>query len=265
MNSLFLLRRLAYITLGLFDTLVGNTAPVAFILCYHSANNSSNRFSIDTDIILEQITFLSQKYTPVSLDDIINYVMGKKTFDTPVFAITFDDGYESLLTLKDLPARLGVAPTVFALSAPQQASRAQLANQESLLTYEQLKILHASGWDIGCHSATHPEFKSLTGQALHKEIADAKRTLEHHLGIAIQYFAYPKGAYTEKTVQTVRTSHFKAAFTMNDTTMRPGINLFTLPRIGVDKTHQISEFKYLWSPSNIKLRSLLKKFNSFLT
>ncbi len=257
-RSILPLRVVLYRLLGFLDRVRGKSAPAAFVLCYHSAGNTGNRFSMDTDAILQQINYVKNAYTPISLADMVEFLAGRKTYATPVFAITFDDGYASLLGLKNLPSLLGAAPTLFALSDPTMVSRAELASEEELLTSQQLLELRNTGWDIGCHSATHPDFYSLSSDEMANEIIDAKKTLEDVLGAPVSFFAYPKGAYTPEAAAIVQKAGFIAGFTMDDDVLRKDSNIYILPRIGIDNTHRMREFKVLWSPLNIWLRKRIK-------
>ncbi len=258
-SAMLPLRRVTYGVLGFYDRILNRPMPSVFILCYHSTANADNRFSMDVDTIINQIDFLLERYTPATLADVRDFVAEKKVFNKPAFVITFDDGYESLLALKDLPVRLGVAPTVFVLSDPERVCRNELGSSEALLTDEQLKILHQAGWNIGCHSATHPDFSHLAPEDMDAEIADAKKVLEEQLGFSITSFAYPKGSYTQEIVQGVQDAGFLCAVTMDDAIITKYTSLMAIPRIGVDKTHNFSEFKLLWSPSVIWLRNILKR------
>lgn len=257
-QSVLPIRRIAYRVLGALDRIVGRKSPQVFVLCYHSASDDGGRFSMDADTIRTQIEWLCAQYTAVSLADIIDFIEGKKVFSTSVFAITFDDGYESLMKIRDLPELLHTAPTVFALALTNDALRKEIDSNESFLTSEQLRELHALGWDIGCHSATHPNFRTLSNKGLRMEIADAKKSLEHDTGVPISHFAYPKGVYTDEAIAMVKQAGFVSAWSMDDGALNSGMSVYTLPRIGVDKTHQMSEFKVLWSPILIWLRKAIK-------
>lgn len=265
MNSALLLssaalpaRRIAYQALGLFDRIFQRSVP-AFVLCYHSAANDGSRFSMSTQAIEQHITWLCRHREPVALSEIVRYVRGEQSLPRPVFAVSFDDGFSSLLKLKHLPERYGVQPTVFALANPEHANRDELLSRESLLTPQQLRELHAAGWDIGCHSATHPYLPALSATQVQAEIAGAKQTLEQQVNVPVRYFAYPKGAYTPAVAAAVQAAGFEAAFSMDDVVLHPGMPLFSLPRIGVDNTHNFSEFQYSWSPTVIALRGFLKR------
>lgn len=256
------LRRVVYALLGMVDRMMGRNTPDACILCYHSAGNVGNRFSMSIDTIYAQMEYLKKHFTIISLADMCDMLAGKKSYGKPVVAITFDDGYMSMLKLRDVPSRIGATPTVFVLSSPEQVNRAQLMSDEQLMTDDQVAQLQQSGWDIGCHSATHADFSSLSQDEARREIVDAKQTLENKIGGVVSFFAYPKGVYTKTIIPLVQQAQFRAGFSMDDDIVAKESPMYTLPRIGVDATHSMKDFSLLWSPSNIWFRKYIKQLFS---
>ncbi len=66
------------------------------------------------------------------------------------------------MDVKDFLRDAGVKPIVFVLSDPARSDRAELQSNLDFLDIEALRSLGREGWDIGCHSATHPDFGALT-------------------------------------------------------------------------------------------------------
>ncbi len=229
-----------------------------FVLCYHGFGDTSYPHNLSVKEFAKQLEYLSSRFNFVSLSDIVAYVKGNKSLSTPVVAITFDDGYESLLDITTLISRYHIRPTAFVMSDPARVNRQQLENELPLLTTKQIKKLMLKGWDIGLHTATHPDLRELSKPELLAEITTAKSRLEKQLSTTINYFAYPKGAYTKGTVEVVKKSGFLAAFSMDDNEISRGSDLYTLSRIGVNASHSLSEFPTLFTPLVQKVRRILK-------
>jgi peptidoglycan/xylan/chitin deacetylase (PgdA/CDA1 family) len=61
------------------------------------------------------------------------------------------------------------------------------------LTWEQLKYLSRTGFEIGSHTRSHFNCGSTDRAALEREIAGSKADLEQQLGQPVEYFAFPWG------------------------------------------------------------------------
>lgn len=237
-----------------------NKESQVFVLCYHSIDTDGWRFSVSPDNFKKQINYLLRCYRPLSLPELATYLRGEIKFNGSHFLITFDDGYRNILSIYDFCQRVGVRPSVFVLSQPAKADRRQLQSQNPLLESNELVFLKKSGWVIGCHSATHPDFRSLSAKEKAKEISGSKRELEEQLHAPVDYFAYPKGVYNEEIKEEVRRAGYRLAFSMDNYELKKDSNPLTLPRTGVDGTHTFEEFKNVFLPGSIRFRRLVKLF-----
>jgi peptidoglycan/xylan/chitin deacetylase (PgdA/CDA1 family) len=104
------------------------------------------------------------------------------------------------------------------------------------LTWAQVRELHAAGIEIGCHTVSHPILATLPPDEQAAEIAGARDRLTAETGAAPTLFAYPNGAasdFTDDTVRLVRDAGFTAACTTVRASNRRGADLFRLGRLGV--------------------------------
>jgi peptidoglycan/xylan/chitin deacetylase (PgdA/CDA1 family) len=238
---------------GQFITLIRRTLYTSFgwlflpaqvsIYCYHSIDSDKWRFTVSEQSLKKQVGYLLHYSSPITTETLMNYLDGNQHNLRSGFILTFDDGYKDLLKIKDYLPSLGIRPIVFVLSEPLRANRAELETDKELLSIQDIKQLHQSGWEIGCHSATHADFKSLSTEQLNFEIKQAKQTLEDSLGIPVNFFAYPKGKYNSAIVNAVKEAGFKIAFSMDHRLVSPGIDKLSVPRVGVDNTHKFAEFR----------------------
>lgn len=231
------------------------------ILCYHSVGLTDWRFSTPPKCFEDQVSYLTRHYTVVPLSTLLAHPERSDQV-----SITFDDGYEDVLT-HALPIlkRKGLTATIFALGDPKHANRSELSNELPLLSTSQLKKLRAEGWEIGFHTATHPDLSSLTPAEYEKEIAQGKHSFERELGEDVVYFAYPRGMYNNHIVEVVKKAGFKAAFTVNS-----GLIDFQhqhqLTRVPLEGTVSLGEFRGLLTDVGLVmhrwlLRSLQVKEN----
>jgi peptidoglycan/xylan/chitin deacetylase (PgdA/CDA1 family) len=264
MKITLMLRKIVYLSFLGIDNLFHRQNKL-FVLCYHSINEDSWRFSIDPHIFKRQMIYLKKHYCPISLETLEKYLRGEIQITKPSFAITFDDGYDNLNKISDFCCKENLLPTVMILASPRDANREEMATKQMLLNKKHIKKLLKNGWAIGCHSQTHPNLKLLSQEALEKEISGAKKILEQNLGKPIRYFAYPKGNYNGDIVAKVKQAGFKLAFSMDDEKVNKKTDPFTFPRIGIDRTHSFLEFQAAFSPSVILIRKAIKKIHNKLT
>lgn len=229
------------------------------ILCYHSIGNDDWRFTVSFNELKKQITYLKKDFTFISVDDLNKYLDGKKKLNKQSVLLTFDDGYQNLMQTNEYFKKMNINPVLFVVSEPKNINRTEVNNNLKLLTIKQIKILKQSGWVIGNHSATHANFKKLNAREIKKEVVDSKSHLERLLHFKVKYFSYPKGVYNKSIIRSVEKTKYSLGFSMDDTKINNDSNLLILPRVGVDKSHSINEFKATISPSVILFRSIIKK------
>lgn len=252
-----LLRRSIYLSLGLLDRLHSPRKNRVVILCYHSISNDW-RFGVSLEAFTKQIEYLSQQYDFVSLSELQDVLAGKKQLRGQSAVITFDDGYSDILQIMPLLKKYSIRPTVFLLGDPAAADRVEMDTAKALLTVPQIQSLKKAKWELGSHSMTHPDFESLKGKNIQKEIIESKAKLAGELGSEIKYFAYPKGRYSSVIMKAVEQAGYVLGMSMDDALISPAINRLIVPRIGVDATHSFAEFKAIMTDAAIHWRKNMK-------
>ena len=153
----------------------------------------------------------------------------------PSVCITFDDGCETDL--------IAAAPVLreFGFNATFYLTVGFLGTP-GYLNASQARDLDAQGFQIGCHSMTHPYLCDLTGPQLKREVVDAKLQIEQMVGHPIEHFSCPGGRYDQRTLQmacqagfaTVANSQFHA----NSSSTSP----YELGRVAMLRDLTIEEF-----------------------
>jgi|SRR5215467_7715518 len=119
----------------------------------------------------------------------------------PAVCITFDDGCETDL--------IAAAPVL--IESDFHATfyvAAGFLGKRGYMTLEQLQELSALGFEIGCHSMTHPYFSDLAEAELKREIVDAKQRIEQIVGHGIQHLSCPGGRYDRRTLDVATWAGF---------------------------------------------------------
>lgn len=215
----------------------------AVILMYHSIDDRPDHFnSVAPDTFARQMSYLSaQKLNVIQLSELVRRLCEKLPLRGSV-VITFDDGYRNNLT-NALPVlrQQGFPATIFVVTDLIDKTD---ENGLERLSRQELQALEASGLvDIEPHTKSHPRLSKLDAGAAREEIAGSKVKLEEMLGKKATLFAYPYGDYGETTPRLVRECGYAAAVTVEEGTVRTGVDPFRLPRVSIDKTTSLVQFK----------------------
>ena len=190
------------------------------ILMYHRVGPLSSRApAITNALTVPPAVFAAQMrwlhaagfhaITQRQLFDALEY--GGRLPSSPV-VLTFDDGYRDVLwNAAPVLTRMHMPATAYVITS-------RISDRDtSALTWPELRLLQARGFDIGSHTVHHLELPHLpAAQALYELVA-SRRALERRLGHPVQWFAYPSGAEDTAVLPLVRHAGYALAVTT-----RPG-------------------------------------------
>lgn len=92
----------------------------------------------------------------------------------------------------------------------------QSERMHKLLTWDQIRLMKASGVDFGGHSVTHPFLSRLKRDRAVWEVTECKKRIEEELQAPADYFAYPSGREGDFGIwnkELIRAAGYRAAFT----------------------------------------------------
>ena len=252
-------RRMGYRVASKLDRAANRGQAGVFVLCYHSISESDWPLAVGRASLARQLEYLLASCTPLAIEQMDRVLSGQVQLNRPSFLLTFDDGYRDILDAYPLFQDAGIRPLVSALSNPLESLANHIPRGYEFLTGDDLRALHAAGWHIGSHSASHADLTGLDAARLQYEVSESRKRLQDAVGAEVNYFAYPRGRYDAAVAQACATAGYTAAFSMDDGYVSSRTNLYAIPRIGVNGTHSLDEFKTLMSPSSMRLRRLIKR------
>jgi peptidoglycan/xylan/chitin deacetylase (PgdA/CDA1 family) len=187
--------------------------------------------------ILPQATFSSQMrwllqdgWRGLSVSEALRYPAGKSV------ALTFDDGSETdLLTAAPILKANGFNATFYITAG--------FLGGHGYLSTDQLRELASLGFEIGCHSMTHPYLNGLEKDQLRHEISDAGKKLEDVIGRRVEHFSCPGGRYDVNALEVAKESGYRSVATSQVRANSPSTDPFALGRVALVRDYDDSAFQ----------------------
>lgn len=150
--------------------------------------------------------------------------------------ITFDDGCETDLTVAAPILRGMNFGATFYITVG-------FLGRRGYMVPSRVRELSDLGFDIGCHSMTHPYLSDLDDAALHREIAESKARLEEMTGRPVFHFSCPGGRWSPRVAEVARAAGYRSVATSrimaNDARSDP----FRLGRIAILRDTPFAAFR----------------------
>lgn len=86
--------------------------------------------------------------------------------------------------------------------------------QSSAMDWAMLKDMQRAGVLIGCHSKSHAVLPNEDEATISSEVEDGRTVLERRLGVPVEHFAYPDGAFNGTVVRAVARAGYRHAYTV---------------------------------------------------
>jgi len=205
------------------------------ILMYHRVCESNHRLAVRPDQFRAHLDLLQRRGTEVlSIRDLLD------RSDEPglnAVALSFDDGYPEMATVvADELIRRSMGATFFVL--PRFADDPQVISPEakfpdggmSVLSHDEIRSLHRSGFEIGAHSLTHRSMTDLHWTESRDEIHGSRRELSALIGADVAGFAYPRGHYGTLHGSQVEAAGYRYGVSVRPGPVEAGLRMWDLPR-----------------------------------
>jgi peptidoglycan/xylan/chitin deacetylase (PgdA/CDA1 family) len=155
----------------------------------------------------------------------------------PAVAITFDDGCETdWIVALPLLQEFGFQATFYVVSG-------FIGQRRGYLSSPQLRDIAESGFEVGCHSRTHPNLTTLSAAALHDEIVTAKIEIEQMIGRRVQHFSCPGGFWSSRVARAAAEAGFETVATSRIGANSPRTDASALNRIAIYHDTSLNRFE----------------------
>lgn len=140
----------------------------------------------------------------------------------PIIVTTsWDDGDRHDLRIAELLQAHGMQGTFYVPIKPFNANPA--------LSPDNLRSMHAQGFEIGGHGIAHENMSSLSREEAIEVARTCKRTLEDTVADELRMFCYPNGRYSAKVVEALRSAGYQGARTIRLLATEMDCGPFDLP------------------------------------
>ncbi|MBU3020316.1 polysaccharide deacetylase family protein [Aestuariibacter sp. A3R04] len=226
----------SFILISLFQAAPANAQTKnqsnAVILLYHHVSASTPAStSVPPEIFKEHMTYLAEHYSVLPLPVIVNAIKNSKPLPDKAIAVTFDDGFENILTNgHSVMNALSLPYTIF-------INPAEIGRQKSQLNWEQVKKLHEEGVDFANHTLDHLHMLDrLNGESeaawldrVWKNVEEAEAQIREHTGESLKYLAYPFGEFNQQLANRVKQAGY-IGFGQHSGGVGPHSDFAALPR-----------------------------------
>jgi peptidoglycan/xylan/chitin deacetylase (PgdA/CDA1 family)/subtilisin-like proprotein convertase family protein len=224
---------------GGYDAVTRNAAlsvqsPVSVrvpILMYHHINDGPQVDGVAPAMLRAEIEALqAYGYTPVTLQELMDFRAGAATPPAKPVLLTFDDGYADLYTaafpiLSDPTIRAKATAFIFT---------AGVETDPAIVTWPQLRAMDTSGLvEVESHTVSHRHLTQLTTSQLTAELVNSKAALESHLGKETRYLCYPYGDYNATVLQAAWSAGYAGGTAAWGGVEPTSANKFALSRVAI--------------------------------
>ncbi|MXV15540.1 polysaccharide deacetylase family protein [Hufsiella ginkgonis] len=225
------------------------------VLTYHAvadhAGPGIHPVHVSVESFREQMSWLAENgYRTLTTPQLLERIRNNQA-DGKFVTITFDDGYFSLLKhVTPILQAYNFRATLFLTTAVvgSNVNSLPLAGEISYppgdrpLTWEELRIMENTCWDIQAHGHRHFAHNALSYGDLMNEIVCCKDELAQHLSRKVIHYAFPYGKYSTLVLNTLTKTGFEAGFSVHPGFAKNSSDLRRIPRVGVNLSDTLELF-----------------------
>lgn len=221
------------------------------VLGFHHISDEINYYtSITSAAFVELIADLATTHEFLSLKQIQTVIRTGAPVSPKGLLLTFDDAYADiypwLLSMQHHYQATGVVFVITRYIGRRNEWNLKSPYFADHLTWEQLDSLFQAGYEIGSHTASHPNLIKLSSAELEYQLDKSKQLLESHFQAPVFSLAYPYGVYNE-TVKAYAAKYYTLAFSTQtkSLTMNWLSDLYSVRRIMVTRESTLAGLRAL--------------------
>jgi len=231
---------------------VSGPARQITVLTYHhilrSAENrlKNNPVVLDLERFEQQMDFLRKEgYYTITLQELEDFIGGKKDLPGKSVLLTFDDGYQSnYVYAYPVLKKYGFKACVFVITGKiKDRPEPFVPDRLTYLSREEMEmsrdVFEFASHTHAMHNITGKK-ADLLWQPGNEIKSDLQKSAE---ALHTKYFSYPYGQYNERVIAILKETGFRMAFTTQNGKVRKGDNPFKLKRYGISPYITLKRFQ----------------------
>jgi peptidoglycan/xylan/chitin deacetylase (PgdA/CDA1 family) len=214
----------------------------AVITAFHTISDARpTPISCSRDEFAQYCDFFARHFRVVSLTELLNRLAEGRDISRHL-VITFDDGYKDNIEVAAEELERLALPACFFVTTDFIGSDhvpwwdAEHGIASRWMTWDDVRELHARGFEIGAHTVTHPDLGQTTPEVAELEVATSMARIERELGVPPTHFAYPYGRLEnlrEESRLRLRRLGLRSCLSCCGGTVEPDSDPFRLERVGI--------------------------------
>ncbi|AAK80272.1 Polysaccharide deacetylase-like protein; Xylanase/chitin deacetylase family enzyme [Clostridium acetobutylicum EA 2018] len=216
-----------------------NTMKIPILMYHWIEDGKGDELKVSKEKFKGEMDIVKQSgYTPISFDELYDFINNKKPFSIKPILITFDDGYEdNYVNAYPVLKEFGFKATVFAIT--------DLINTCPYLSDKEIIELSKNNVDVESHAASHSKLSFLSYDRQYDELKRSKERLEEILHKKEYYLAYPFGKYNRDTIDIAHKLGYRLAACTKEGFASKADGNYELKRIYISNNYSLEEFKRL--------------------
>ncbi len=202
-------------------TLENSAYSIPIIEYHHPSFNMSPQVQMQPDWFAEQLQWLAdQGYTTLSANDLVAFINGERSFPKKSIVLSFDLGTAQFRDFSEnvIPLlRQHGFQAVFFILVNNSVVRDDCSHPENVFCWDDLR-----GWikegliTIGSHGITHPDYATISADAIRQDMTLSKQMLEEKLGQPVLLLAYPYDSAPVSAQQILQESGYALGIAGNN-------------------------------------------------
>jgi peptidoglycan/xylan/chitin deacetylase (PgdA/CDA1 family) len=207
------------------------------VLMYHAIERGPRPLCIEPELFRSHVAAIAASGVPALTVSELGSTLRATELPERGVAITFDDGYESVVeNAVPVLAEHGLKATIFCvagqLGRTNDWPRANpVRHPFRLASAAELARVGGQGFEIGSHSYTHTALTRVRGAEVTREIEESKNVLQNAVGSTVTSFAWPYGAEPSEEAAQRIAAMYEVACSTEIARVGLGADPYALPRI----------------------------------